>query len=184
MARICSLRPNVTKEEAAEAFSADGPLAWMRELVSGPMRSVADFYIPFRLYRVEIVNKGRPSHRILGLDAVNGTLDPYHFEQLPRAQDVIYRETRNCAPAVLDDDRAQEMIVSKVRRLIFTTGFFRVRGLRISAAPIAGEVYVPYWVGFRGRGAQTHFAVLDAFRQRMEGAKVRRLLENWLLSLH
>jgi hypothetical protein len=182
MARIRSLKANVTQEEAVEAFSANGPLGWLREAISGPLRSVADFYIPFRLYRVGIVNNGQPSHRIFGLDAVNGTLDPYHFEQLPGSEQVVCRDTRNCPPAALDNDRAQEMIVAKVRRFIFTTGFFRVRGLRISAVPVPGEVHVPYWVGFRGRGAHTEFAVLDAVRRRMEGAKVRHLLQTWLAS--
>jgi len=52
-----------------------------------------------------------------------------------------------------------------------------------SAQPIAGEIYIPYWVGFRGRGAQARFVVMDAVRRRIEGAKVRNLLQTWLTSM-
>jgi hypothetical protein len=58
-----------------------------------------------------------------------------------------------------------------------------MRDLRISAEPVTGEIYVPYWVGFRGRGNQVHFVVMDAVRRKMEGAKVRQLLRAWLTSI-
>ncbi len=82
MARIRSLRPNVTREEATEHFSS-GLFDFLRETTFGPLHSVADFYIPFRLFQVEILNGGKRDQRIFGLDAVNGSLDLYHFEQLP-----------------------------------------------------------------------------------------------------
>ena len=47
MARIRSLRPNVTREEATAHFSS-GMLDFLRETTFGPLRSVADFYIPFQ----------------------------------------------------------------------------------------------------------------------------------------
>ena len=49
MARIRSLRPNVTREEAMEQFSS-GVLDFLRETAFGPLRSVAEFYIPFQLF--------------------------------------------------------------------------------------------------------------------------------------
>ena len=96
---------------------------------------------------------------------------------------MICLETRNCVPVLLDDALGKELVVAKVRRLLFSTGFFRIRDLRISAEPIPGEIHIPYWVGFRGHGVRARCAVLDAVRRRPEGAKVRRLLENWLTSL-
>jgi len=182
MARIRSLRPNVTREEATEQFSS-GLGDILRTTAFGPLKSVADFYIPFRLFQVEIFNRGKRDQRVFGLDAVNGSLDPYHFEQLPDQGEVIYLETRNCSEPLLDEAEAKKIVAAKVQRLLFSTGFFRVRNLRISAEPVAGEIYIPYWVGFRGRGARARFAVMDAVRRKMEGAKVRHLLQAWLTSI-
>jgi hypothetical protein len=183
MPRIRSLRPNVTRDEAIEQFSSRGPLELLRQVAFGPVRSVAEFFIPFRLFQVEILNSGKRDQRVLGLDAVTGTLDLYHFEQLPGSGDVVVVETRNCPLGLLDDARAMELVIAKVRRVLFTTGFFRMRNLEISAQPVAGELCIPYWVGFRGRGTQARFAVMDAVRRRIEGAKVRNLLQSWLTSM-
>jgi hypothetical protein len=183
MARIRSLKPNVTREEAVEEFSPGGALDLLREVAFGPLCSVAEFYIPFQLFRVEILNRRKCDQRILGLDAVNGSLDLYHFEQLPGPREVIYLETRNCVPALRDDARAKELVVAKVRRVLFSSGFFRLRDLRISAEPVPGEIHIPYWIGFRGRGIRARFAVLDAVRRQVEGAKVRCLLRDWLTSM-
>jgi hypothetical protein len=180
MARIRSLKPNVTRDEAIEQLTGNGVAGLFRNAVFGPLRSVAEFYVPFQLFQVEIVNGGKREQRILGLDAVNGALDLFHFEQLPGSGEVIFLESRNCAQAILDQAVAQDLTIAKVRRVLFTAGFFRIRDLRISAQPVPGELYVPYWVGFRGRGMRARFAVLDAVRRRVEGAKVRRLLEQWL----
>ena len=79
MARIRSLKPNVTRDEATEQFSRDRVLGLLRNAAFGPLRSVAEFYIPFHLFQVEVVNRGRRDLRIFGLDAVNGSLDLYHF---------------------------------------------------------------------------------------------------------
>jgi hypothetical protein len=182
MARIRSLRPNVTREEATEQFSS-GLGDILRTTAFGPLKSVADFFIPVRLFQVEIFNRGKRDQRVFGLDAVNGSLDLYHFEQLPDEREVIYLETRNCSEPLLDEAEAKKIVAAKVQRLLFSTGFFRVRNLRISAEPVAGEIYIPYWVGFRGRGARARFAVMDAVRRKMEGAKVRHLLQAWLTSI-
>lgn len=182
MARIRSLRPNVTREEATEQFSS-GLLDILQTTASGPLKSVADFYIPFQLFQVEILNRGQRQRRVFGLDAVNGSLDLYHFEQLPDERDVVYLETRNCSEPLLDEAEAKKIVAAKVQRLLFSSGFFRIRKLRISAEPVTGEIYIPYWVGFRGRGARARFAVMDAVRRKMEGAKVRHLLQAWLTSV-
>jgi hypothetical protein len=182
MARIRSLRPNVSREEAEEYFSS-GLADVLRTTVSGPLKSVADFYIPFRLFQVEILNGDKRDQRVFGLDAVNGSLDLYHFEQLPEEREVIYLETRNCSEPLLDEAEAAKIVISKVQRLLFSTGFFRVRNLKISAEPVAGEIYIPYWVGFRGRGIRARFVVMDAVRRKMEGSKVRHLLQAWLTSI-
>jgi hypothetical protein len=182
MARIRSLRPNVTREEATEHFSS-GLMDILHTTSSGPLKSVADFYIPFQLYQVEILNGDKRDERLFGLDAVNGSLDLYHFEVLPGEHELTYLETRNCSEPLLDEAVAKKLVVAKVQRLLFSTGFFRIRNLHISPDPVAGAIYIPYWVGFRGRGARASFVVMDAVRRRMEGAKVRHLLEAWLTSI-
>jgi hypothetical protein len=183
MARVRSLRPNVTREAAVEEFSR-GVSSSFHTTFFGPLRSVADFYIPFRLFQVEILNRGNRDQRIFGLDAVIGALELYHFEQLPGERDVVYCESRNCAQAMLDEHRARELLLMKVRRLVFSAGFFRIRNLRINAEPLVGGIHIPYWVGFRGRGVHAHTQVMDAVRRRVEGAKVRHLLKAWLTEAH
>jgi hypothetical protein len=54
--------------------------------------------------------------------------------------------------------------------------------LAITATPLAEELFVPYWLGFRGSDRNARVAVIDAVRRKFEGAKVRRLVENWLSS--
>jgi len=152
----------------------------MRAGLYGPLQSVADFFVPFRLFQVEIFNNGRSQFKIFGLDAVSGLLDLYGFDQLPGDNEVICLESRNRAPVALSDEHGKDIVVAKVRRVLFTTGFFRIRNLRLSAEAIPGEIHVPYWVGFRGQGATASFVVMDAVRRRMEGGKVRELLRNWL----
>jgi hypothetical protein len=176
---IKSLRPNVTRDEAVRQFSG-GVHGRLREFISGPLRSVADFYIPFRIYEVEIFNAGKKDRRILGLDAVTGSLDPYHFDHLPAGEAIIETDSRNCLEFSLPDAQAEASMVTKVQRLLFTKGFFRIRNLSISIQPSPRKIYVPYWVGFRGRGASASFAVIDAVRRQPEGARVRRILEDWL----
>jgi hypothetical protein len=181
MARIRSLKANVTREEAMQQFSS-GVFDFLRDTTFGPLRSVADFYIPFRLFQIEILNGGKRDQRIFGLDAVNGSLDLYHFEQLPGERELTYLETRNCSEVLLGEE-GNQIVIAKVQRLLFSTGFFRMRNLRITAEPIAGEIYVPYWVGFRGRGLRARLAVIDAVRRKPEGARVRQLLRTWLTSI-
>ena len=181
MARIRSLRPNVTRDEALELISS-GLSGALRTAVVGPLRSIGDFHIPFRLFQVEITNAGRSESRILGIDVAAGLLDLYHFERVPNDTQVVSLDTRNCAPAALDDARASELVVEKVRRMIFRQGFFRMRDLKINATVIPGDLHIPYWVGFHGNGERARVSVIDAVRRRFEGAKVKRVLENWLMT--
>lgn len=183
MASIRSLKANVTQEEAIAQFSARGPWNLLGEVLFGPLRSVAQFYIPFQLFEVEIRNGGRLACSILGIDAVSGSLNPYSFPALPADDEIVVLETRNCPPARLEPAQANQLVVTKVERLLFTTGFFRLRDLHIRARPVAGEIHIPYWVGFRGAGQRARWVVLDAVRRKKEGAKVGHLLASWLASV-
>ena len=183
--RIRSLKANVTREDAIRYFTA-GVANRAMELIRGPVRSLAELYIPFRLFEVKIFSAGREQNQTLALDAVRGVLDLYQFPAADAEQEFLWLETRNVLPVVADESQSEEQLkhrlIEKLRRMIYTRGFFRVRGLKIEAVPLPGEICVPYWVCFRGSGDQVHLAVLDAVRRRPEGAKVRRLIEEWLRS--
>jgi hypothetical protein len=181
MSLIRSLRPNVTREQAIAAFSR-GAWGTIQAFLLGPLRSVAEFYVPFQLYRAEISNGGKREKRCFGLDRVTGSLDLYHFEQLPTESEIICSESRNCVQARLEETQAAELLRAKLRRMLFNSGFFRLRNLEIHVEPLKGEIHVPYWIGFRGRQRYATFVVMDAVRRRVEGAKVRQLLEAWLTS--
>ncbi len=182
MSRIRSLKPNVTRDEAVEQFSSGGLTDAARDWLRGPLRSVADVYIPFRLFQIELHNAGHRKVQCLAIDAVKGNLDLYHLHEIPTESDIVIFETRNCLPAVLDDAHLTPLIVAKFRRIIFSRGFFRLRSPEITATPLPGEIHVPYWIGFRGHQDRLRFDVIDAVRRRYEGAKVRKLLYEWLSS--
>ena len=180
MTRIRSLKPNVTRDDAIRQFSPRGPSALIRNFAFGPLRSVAELYIPFHLFRVQIVNRGITEERLVALDAVSGTLDLYQFEHLPAEAETVAVETRNCPSAELPDPVAIEVVVAKLRRIFYSRGFFRMRNLQITAVPLTLEIHIPYWLGFRGSESRARVSVIDAVRRRPEGAKVRRLVETWL----
>ena len=177
------MQANVTRDEAMAQFASPGFGTAFRNTLYGPLRSVADFYIPFLLFRLEIQNRSQSETRIYGIDAINGSLDPYQFEDLPGASDIVYFETRNCAKPLLDEADAKELLTSKIRKFYFATGFFRMWNFHITAEPVPGVIHIPYWVGFRGRGPRAKVFVIDAMRRTIEGAKVRHLLHDWLTSI-
>jgi hypothetical protein len=180
MPAIRSLKPNVTRDDAIRQFSASGPSALFRNALFGRLRSVAELYIPFRLFRVRIVNRGIAEERLVAIDAVAGTLDLYQFDHLPTEPESVSVETRNCPPAKLPDRLATDLIIAKLRRVLYSRGFFKMRDLEISAVPLPDELHVPYWIGFRGTDDHARVAVIDAVRRRPEGAKLRRLVEEYL----
>ena len=182
MASVRSLKPNVTREQAILQFSSTGIPRWFRNAAFGPLRSVAELYVPFRLFQVQIVNRGQADERLIALDALAGTLDPFHFDHVPQEAETITVETRNCPHAQLDDALAAELVVAKLRRFLYGRGFFRMQGLQITATPISRDLHIPYWLGFRGSNGRARVAVIDAVRRRFEGAKMRRLVEAWLTS--
>ena len=107
--------------------TSGGAVELLRQVAFGPVRSVGEFFIPFRLFQVEIFNGGKRDQRVLGLDAVTGSLDLYHFEQLPGPAEVVVVETRNCPLGLLDDARAMECSVCFSQLVFFACGIWRFR---------------------------------------------------------
>jgi hypothetical protein len=177
---IRSVKPNVTRDEAIRQFSGRGLSGALRRIVLGRLHSVAELYIPFRLFRVRISNDGVNEEKLVALDAVSGSLDLFQFDHLPDVAEMISIETRNCPEAAVTDSVLTERITAKLRRVLYSRGFFKMRDLQLHALPLPDELHIPYWIGFRGPDGHVRISVIDAVRRRPEGAKVRRLVEEWL----
>src|SRR5437879_13135117 len=76
---IRALKPNVTQEEAVRAFSGAGVSALYWRVRSGPLRRIADAFVPYFLYRVKCA--GAPA-RLFAIDDVDGSLDLFEFHSL------------------------------------------------------------------------------------------------------
>ncbi len=171
---IRCLRANVTQEQAVAALERRGGL------LRGQLRQVAAAYLPFRLYRVEVVNRGATKMALYAADAVSGVLDLYEFDTAPTEAELVTVTTRNAPATRLETPLALELLENKVRRAVFQTGFFGVRGLQIRAQPLDAEFHVPYWLGFFGNGERATLQAMDAVRRTFEGAKARAVFSDWL----
>lgn len=178
---ISSLKPNVTQKEAVRAFASGGlgTLYWRTR--SGPLRGVAEAYVPYHLYRAGYDMGGPRRERIFALDAVDGSLDLFEFPRVPEESQLVFLETRNRFPSALDEARAETLLREKVLRVIFQEGFFRLRGApKLECARLPLELHMPYWLGFYGTDKAVRCRVMDAVRRRIEGAKASTFFEHWL----
>src|SRR5882724_8686566 len=101
MTHIRTLKPNVTREEATRHFSngmVNGVAKWIR----GPVRSLAELYIPYRLFQVKIRSAGREQNQTFALDAVLGVLDLYQLPAPATDDQFLTLQTRNVLPVGLD----------------------------------------------------------------------------------
>src|SRR2546429_7544011 len=80
------LKPNVTQEEAVRAFSGTRLSALYWRMRSGPLRRIADAYVPYFLFQVKCV--GAPA-RLFAIDAVDGSLDLFEFPRIPVERDLL-----------------------------------------------------------------------------------------------
>ena len=177
---IRSLKPNVTRDEAIAAFTASGPASWYWKLRTGSLQSIADAYLPFRVYRVRYHMGGAPRSHYFALDAVDGSMDLFEFSAPPGEAETVAVASRNHPPPALSQDRSDELLRDKVLRLIFQQGFFKVRNVNLETEQMPGEIHLPYWLGFYGTQQDLRCRVLDAVRRRIEGARASALFEQWL----
>jgi len=174
---IRALKPNVTQEEALRAFSSAGVSALYWRMRSGPLRRIADAYVPYFLFRVKYA--GAPV-RLFAIDAVDGSLDLFEFPRMPEERELVALNARNRLQAALTEERAAEILRDKVLRVIFQQGFFKIRDARFEITPALCEMHLPYWLGFHERDGAVRCRVMDAVRRRMEGAKACAFFEQWL----
>ncbi len=140
---IRALKPNVTQEEAVRAFSCAGFSALYWRMRSGPLRRIADAYVPYFLYRVKYA--GAPA-RLFAIDAVDGSLDLFEFPRIPDERELLAVDGRNRLQAALTEERAAELLRDKVLRVIFQQGFFKLRDARLEITPVGCELHLPYWL--------------------------------------
>ena len=176
---IQSLKPNVSREEALQSFTAAKLSGMYWQVTKGPLRRLADAYVPFSVFTVRYLVLKATVKRVFALDAVNGSLDLFEFTGAPEAQQLVALETRNAVPTFLSESRAKELLADKVLRLIFQQGFFRLREPKLEILSTGKLIYVPYWLGFYG-DSSAHCRALDAVRRRFEGAKASAFFEEWL----
>ena len=177
---IQSLKPNVTKDEALRTFRAPGPSFLYWRLRTGPLRRIAEAYVPFRLYRVRYAMNKEKVQRIFAMDAVDGSLDLFEFRTVPQEKELVTVQTRNCLAGTLAEGRAHEVLRDKVLRIVFEQGFFKLREASLEIEALPGEIYLPYWLGFYGASDALRCRVMDAVRRRLEGAKASAFFEQWL----
>jgi hypothetical protein len=178
-ASISVLRPNVTREEALRAFSTMGVSALYWRARRGPLRRIAEMYVPYRLYRVKYRRRNGVRSKLFGMDAVNGSLDLFVFPQPPTENEMVAIRTRNHLAASLDGSHLEKMLREKVLRAIFQQGFFKVSDVQLEIHAQAIEFHIPYWLALYGNG-RAHCRVMDAIRRRIEGPKASALFEEWL----
>lgn len=175
MQTIRVLRANVSKEAALAELEPGG----LRRLVSAPLRKLAEIHVPFRLFRVAVVNAERREEKLFAVDAVNGSLDVVAFDAVPETEE---RVSKNAIPAKVCTEESSITVAEHVRRMVFKRGFFKVKDLRIEPELVA-EFGYPYWVGFYGSGEAASLVVLDAVRRKREGAKVKEMVREWLTKI-
>jgi len=177
---IRTLKPNVTQEEAVRGFRSGVFSGVYWRIRSGPLQRIADAYVPFWVFRVRYeIGKARKT-RFFALDAVHGDLDLFEFPRIPADEELVTVETRNLLMARLQPEAAEEILRTKVLRVLFQQGFFKLRALKVDIERAPGEVHLPYWLAFYGSDRAAKCRVMDAVRRRIEGAKARSFFEEWL----
>jgi hypothetical protein len=177
--QIVAMQANVTEAEALREFSRKGLSSLYWRATAGSLQRIAQVYVPFQLYEVKYELAGVTYKRIFAMDAVNGSLDLFEFQE-PRDTDAwLPLQTRNVLAPVLSAE-ADEILREKVLRVIFQQGFFKMRGASIQCIRLPEIVHLPYWLGFYAQRASVRCRVLDAVRRRIEGAKASEFFEQWL----
>lgn len=137
-------------------------------------------FIPYQPFEVRIVNRGCELVHHLALDSVTGELDLHCVESTWNEDDIIPLESDHVLMSRLSLDRMQEILLEQVRRRVYLSGFFGLQNLSIDAQSAGPEIYLPYWVAFYRKKDRVAIDVIDAYRKKPEGAKIRHLILEWL----
>jgi hypothetical protein len=180
---ILSVRPNVSREDALCILGSQNVATMFWRLRKGGLQKVAEAYVPYRFFRVQMTGRSTSLTHVYAIDSVYGSLDPYEFESIPDPQSLMHVETRNCMATSLSEEQTEGLLREKVLRMIFQRGFFKIRTPDLKVESLATEIHLPYWLGFYGRGGingPLRCRIIDAVRRRVEGAKARAFFESWI----
>jgi hypothetical protein len=184
-ASIKSFPSRLTRDQAAALLDSAAPFGLgriLRRACTGPLRSIADVYVPFRIYRVETENALSLGARLIAVDCVNGTLDPYRFDFVPHESKLVCVQTKNSLKATLREEKTGEIASDHVLREIYRAEFLRLAPIRLRAELLSREFYIPFWIGFFGRREAVRLRALDGVSRRMQGAKACAFFMAWLSS--
>ena len=134
---INCLEANVSRAQAARILNRPARL-----IRRGRLEIIMDFYLPYRLFKMQVRNAGRLSEALFAVDSATGHLDLYSFdrEMEERGRRVI--ETERVAAAVIDEVEALRLLREKVRRREYLKGFFKVQDLDVSGHCLS-DAYAP-----------------------------------------
>ena len=166
-------KTRVTRDEATRMLHGSWRGLRRRRLVA-----VTELLLPYHLFAVTLPGRGKT---FLAIDALEGRLDLHSFERVP----VIGREATpakgELVSARLSADLARERIVDQALRRIFLDGFFKQHRGTIKTEHV-GLLYLPYWVGIFEKDGSVKLEVIDAYRARFEGEKMRHAVATILSS--
>lgn len=175
---IRTLKSGIEREFALEKLSAPGLSGWMRRCISGKLIGAAEIYIPYRLYKIIVRDRQRSAERFLAIDAVSGIFDPINVSQTHFDCQLV--ESRNFLPSQVAEVDTQAAVLAKTRKVLFSSGFFRLREPEISIELAENDFHIGYWAGFYGSKEKMNVMVLDSMTQTIAGGKVTECVKNWL----
>jgi hypothetical protein len=149
-----------------------------RGLRRGRLAAVTELLLPYHLFAVTLPGRGKT---FLAIDALDGRLDLHSFERVPVPGREATLAVGDFVSATLSADLARERLVDQMLRRIFLDGFFKQHRGSIETEYL-GLLYLPYWVGIFERHGNVKLEVIDAYRARFEGEKMRQVVATILSS--
>lgn len=171
---IFCLKAKTTRQQALALLRQ----SW-RESRYGRLRLVMDFYVPFRLFRLWLDDGKQKKELLMAIDSFIGGLDPYLFPEAPGPHELALIKTVRSVPSLVNEKHTFTLLEERLKREAFRKGFFKLGELKVGGQEIA-NFHLPYWVGVFERNEQAHLEVIDALRGRLEGAKLREIVTDWL----
>ena len=171
MRQLGTCKSRVTRNEAMRMLERSW-LGMRRSRLAG----IKEIAIPYHLFSVTLPGKGKT---LLAIDALDGHLDMHSFERVPVLGREATKSSGNLVSAKLSPDLALERVIDQTLRRVFLDGFFKQHRGAIEADHI-GLLYVPYWIGIFERGGRVKLEVIDAYRARFEGEKMRQTIATLL----
>src|SRR5262245_831928 len=170
---ITSIKPNISREQAVAKFRGG-----FNELRHGRLRMVADFYVTYRIFRMNWSDGRSSTDTFIASRGGAGKLDLIQCVRLPEEAHCMAVDAAMFAEERVDEEEAYRLVRANMMRSIFMKGFFKLSrpGLEIE---LATSLHIPYWIGVYERNGRAHLEIINALRGRFEGAKLREMAAEW-----